>query len=357
VHDGLVVDTFTSRMLRGVGIVSAAAVALYLVAVGIDVLLLAFAGVLLALVLRGAALWVARVTHLGVGAALGAVVVLVAVLVGLVGWWIAPAVVEQTAQLVERVPEAVTHLRDSLARTAWGRAIAPYLPSVPALNPLARPFRAGSTLLATLGWLAGGVAGVALVAFIGLYLAAAPEVYRRGLLHLVPAPRRARTEAILGTLAGTLQWWLVGKVISMALIGSLTGVGLALLGIPLALALGVVAGLLNFIPYLGPLLSFVPAALLSLSQGLESLVWVLGLYVLVQAVESYVVTPLVQQQAVALPPAMVITAQVLLGVALGCLGLLLATPITAAVVVLVRELYIAEGRAAAPGRRCVGQIV
>jgi predicted PurR-regulated permease PerM len=140
----------------------------------------------------------------------------------------------------------------------------------------------------------------------------------------------------------------------MTLIGTLTGAGLAVLGIPLALALGVVAGLLNFIPYLGPLMSFMPAALLSLSQGAQTLLWVLGLYVLVQGLESYVVTPLIQQQAVALPPALLITAQVLLGVALGWLGLLLATPITAAIVVLVRELYVADAQDATAGRRRPG---
>ena len=340
-----------ARVLMVVGVVAGAAVALYLAVVGVDVLLLALAGVLLALLLRGAAAWVAHATRLGSGAALGVVVVTLLALVGLAGWWIAPAIVEQTVQLLQRVPEAVDDLRTMLERTTWGRAIAPYLPSPEALNPLQRPLRAGSTLLATLGWLAGGAAGVALVVFIGLYLAASPEVYRRGVLALVPATRRSRADRVLDVLGRTLQRWLVGKVVSMALIGTLTGAGLALLGIPLALALGVVAGLLNFIPYLGPLMSFVPAALLSLSLGVQTLLWVLGLYVLVQALESYVVTPLIQQQAVALPPALLITTQVLLGVALGWLGLLLATPITAAIVVLVRELYVGDTPGISSGRR------
>jgi predicted PurR-regulated permease PerM len=99
----------------------------------------------------------------------------------------------------------------------------------------------------------------------------------------------------------------------------------------------------------------VPAALLSLSQGVATLLWVLGLYVVIQGLESYVVTPLIQRQAVALPPALIITAQVLLGVAIGWLGLLLATPITAVVMVLVRELYARDGRERASARRAEGQ--
>jgi predicted PurR-regulated permease PerM len=117
--------------------------------------------------------------------------------------------------------------------------------------------------------------------------------------------------------------------------------------VPGALALGLVAALLNFIPYLGPVLSFLPAALLGLVQSGATFGWVLGLYVVIQGLESYVVTPLVQQEAVALPPAVIITAQVLLGVAVGWLGLLLATPLTAVVVVLLNELVIAAPRAAA----------
>jgi predicted PurR-regulated permease PerM len=189
-----------ARVLMVVGVVAGAAVALYLAVVGVDVLLLAFAGVLLALLLRGAAGWVTRVARLSAGAALGVVVVTLLALVAMAGWWIAPAIVEQTAQLLQRVPEAVADLRTMLERTAWGRAIAPYLPSPEALNPLQRPLRAGSTLLATLGWLAGGAAGVALVLFLGLYLAASPEVYRRGVLALVPASRRPRADAVLGVL-------------------------------------------------------------------------------------------------------------------------------------------------------------
>jgi predicted PurR-regulated permease PerM len=145
-----------------------------------------------------------------------------------------------------------------------------------------------------------------------------------------------------------MRRWLVGKVAGMLVIGGLTSAGLSLIGVPAALALGVVAGLLSFIPYLGPVLSLVPAALLALTQSPAMLAWVLALYVGIQTVESYVVTPLIQQEAVALPPGLIITAQVLLGVVVGWLGLLLATPLTACVVVLVDELY--PGDALSPRR-------
>jgi predicted PurR-regulated permease PerM len=128
----------------------------------------------------------------------------------------------------------------------------------------------------------------------------------------------------------------------MVLIGGLTALGLALIGVPLAITLGLVAGALNFVPYVGPLLSFVPAALIALLQGPHVVVWVLVLYVLVQVVESYLVTPLVQQRAVHLPPALIITAQVVLGLVFGGVGLLVATPLTAAAVIVVQLVYVED---------------
>jgi predicted PurR-regulated permease PerM len=319
--------------------VAAWGAALYLVVVGVDVLLLAFAGLLFALFLRGLATRASRLTGLAPTTALGVVVALLVGLVAIGGWLVAPAVVEQTGQLLQQLPQAVAGLRDQMEASSWARTLLPYIPSTEQLLSVERPLRAGSTVLATLGWAAGGAASVALVVFIGVYVAAAPRPYRRGFLYLVPERRQRRAERVLDALGHTLQRWLVGKVVGMLLIGSLTGIGLSVLQVPLALALGVFAGLLNFIPYIGPLMSFVPAALLATMQGADTLPWVVGLYLVIQGLESYVVTPLIQQQAVALPPALLISAQVLLGVAVGWLGLLLATPLTAGVVVLVRELY------------------
>jgi predicted PurR-regulated permease PerM len=181
-----------------------------------------------------------------------------------------------------------------------------------------------------------------IVVFVGLYVAADPDVYARGLVRLVPMPRRRRAREVLEALARTLRRWLVGKLLGMAVIAVATWAGLSLAGVPLALVLGLLAGLLNFVPYLGPMLSFVPALPLAIPEGATTVGWVLGLYVGIQMAESYLLTPLVDQQSVALPPALTITAQVLLGVLLGWLGLVLATPLTAAALVLVRMLYVED---------------
>ena len=189
-----------------------------------------------------------------------------------------------------------------------------------------------------LGALAYGVVFVAL----GLYLAIDPGVYVRGLVRLVPRPRRARVQEVLQEVGATLGHWLVGRIVSMGIVGGITTGGLWLLGVPLAPALGFLAALAEFVPNVGPFLAFVPALLLALTESTTRALAVLLLYLGVQGFESYVLTPLVEKRAVALPPALTITAQVLMAVLVGGLGLALATPLAAAALVLVRRLYVED---------------
>ena len=128
----------------------------------------------------------------------------------------------------------------------------------------------------------------------------------------------------------------------MAAIATVTAAGLAVIGVPLAIALGVLAGLLNFIPYLGPMLSFAPALLLALPEGAMATLWTLGLYVFVQALESYLLSPMLAQRTVWLPPALTILAQVAAGLVFGWMGIVLAAPLTAVALVLVKMLYVED---------------
>jgi predicted PurR-regulated permease PerM len=305
-----------------------------------DVLLVVFAGIIVALALRGAAEWLATRTRMPPAIAVAVVVLGVVALLAFAGWGLADEVARQFTELAERLPRAVREVAGRIERTSWGQLLLARLPDTQSVVSPTVVSRATGALAATLGVTAGALANVVIVVFIAVYASLDPGVYRRGIVRMVPGRGRRRAEQVLHVLAVTLRRWFVGRLVAMVIIGSLTALGLWLVGVPLALTLGLLAGLLNFVPYIGPLVSFVPAALLALVEGPTMLAWVGVLYVAVQTIESYVVTPMIEQHAVLLPPALTLTAQVLLGVVFGFPGLLLATPLTAAAITVVKLLYV-----------------
>jgi predicted PurR-regulated permease PerM len=190
--------------------------------------------------------------------------------------------------------------------------------------------------------MAGAAANIIVVLVVGIYLASRPDLYRTGLLKLFPRKRRRETDETLTAIARALRLWLLGQLAAMALVGCLTGVGLWLLGVPSALALGFLAGMAEFIPFVGPILSAVPAVLVALSQDATMALWVVGLYLLVQQIEGNVITPLVQQHAVDLPPAITLLAILAFGVLFGSLGVILATPLAVVVLVAIKKLWVRD---------------
>lgn len=181
---------------------------------------------------------------------------------------------------------------------------------------------------------------IVVIFFLGIYTAATPAIYRRGLVKLVPPAHRERASEVLSDLRVTLWRWILGRLFSMSVIGVATAIGLWLMGVPLPITMGVIAALLTFVPNIGPVLSVIPPLLLALPQGMMLGVYVVLFYLVLQLVESYLLTPLVQRYEVSLPPALTISVQLLMGVLAGILGLALATPLAAATTVLVKDLYI-----------------
>jgi predicted PurR-regulated permease PerM len=175
-----------------------------------------------------------------------------------------------------------------------------------------------------------------------LYFAADPKVYVNGITALVPPTRRTRIRGLLGQLGDTLWKWTLGRLASMAVIAVGASLGLWLLGIPLPITLGVLAGLLTFVPNIGGFLGVVLPSLLAFQEGPWTVVWVLVFFALLQVLESNVFTPLVQQHQVDVPPGLLLSAQLLMGALAGILGVAMATPIAAILLVIVRELYVVD---------------
>jgi predicted PurR-regulated permease PerM len=139
-----------------------------------------------------------------------------------------------------------------------------------------------------------------------------------------------------------LRLWLFGQIVAMVIVGVLTGAGLSLIGVPSALALGLLVGLAEFVPFLGPIFAAIPALLIAFNQGSQAALLTLALFVIVQQIEGYVVTPLVQQKVATLPAAVTLFAIVAAGVLFGIAGVVLAAPLTVVVYVLIKQLYVRE---------------
>ncbi|KAA0572722.1 AI-2E family transporter [Azospirillum sp. Sh1] len=290
-------------------------------------LLLIFTGVLFAILLQRLTGYVRRWTGLGHGLALAIVLLLLVLLVGGGVWLMGTSTAAQLGQLQEQVTKAMDMLPDG-----WRQRIMERGKEWPWMNQLSS-FASGLVYV---------VGDAVVVMFAALYLAASPGVYQRGVVLLVP-PRGQKRACEVMEVAGDSLWkWLIGQLVAMAAVGTMIGVGLWLLGIPSALALGMVAGLLEFIPLVGPFLAAVPALLIGFAQSPQDALWVAGLYLVIQQVEGNLITPLLQKRVVDLPPVVTIGAIAAGGVLFGIMGMFLATPIAVVVLVLVNLLYIED---------------
>ena len=322
---------FTRRALVAVGIVVLVVLAWRLA----DVFVLIFGGVLLATALRALSDPLNRYMPLSSRWSLGLVVTAVVAVLGLAGWTIGEQVALQLRELSDLLPEAMGRVRSWLERSPLGPVLLSMVQrsAEGARGAVSGLARFASTTL-------GAVANTVLMVFLALYLAADPGLYRRGLIRLVPHAGRERAAQALDAAGSALKKWLLGQLIAMIIVGLITGVGLWLLGIPLALSLGLIAGLLEFIPFVGPILSAIPAVLVALTQGGMSPLYVVLLYLAVQQIEGNLLMPLIQRWVVALPPALGLLGLVVFGLLLGVLGVLVATPLMVVVMVLTQKLYV-----------------
>jgi len=180
------------------------------------------------------------------------------------------------------------------------------------------------------------------VLVIGLYFALQPLSYQSGLLRLFPASEQKRVAHITAQAAHAIRRWLAGRIISMTLTGIGSALGLWLLDIPFALLLGLIAGLLTFIPYLGAIISAVPALLIALLQGYTALIYTAALYTGLHIIEGYVLAPMIQKRAVSIAPGFLLSAQVLGAAVAGVIGIALAAPIALVLSVVIQLGYVRD---------------
>jgi predicted PurR-regulated permease PerM len=330
---------YALRVAIAVGVVVIIGALLAVMWLTVDVLLLAFAGILLAVLLRGAANKLARHTTLSAGWSVLVVIVALMALIGAVGWFSASPVVQQADILVATMRQTAANLEQQVVRYQWGQWL---VQEISTINWMSRRMDVVGKMTGAISSVFGILVDAIIIFFIGLYVAVQPRVYIDAAIRLVHPAGRPRVQQLVAEIGNTLQWWLVGIMVTMLAVGVMSGIGLWLLGVPFPLALGILAAVLAFVPYLGAIVASVPAMLVAMIRGPEYALYVAGLYLGIHLVEGYLLSPLIQQRAVSLPPAFLLFAQIMLGILLGMMGIVLAAPITATLLVAVKMLYVED---------------
>lgn len=186
------------------------------------------------------------------------------------------------------------------------------------------------------------IGGIILIIFIAIYIGAEPRLYQKGMLHLVPHTARPRAKEVLTAIGMTLRRWLVSQLIAMVVIGVVTTITLKLLGVKAALSLGIIAGLLEFIPIAGPFLAAIPAVAMGFIDSPQKALFVAIAYVAIQQLENHVLIPVLMREGLDLPPLLTILGLALMGIVFGFLGMLVAVPLLAAIVVAIKLLYVED---------------
>jgi predicted PurR-regulated permease PerM len=329
----------TVRIVKTVTLAASAVMALFLLWYARRVVMLTFAGLLFGIFLQSIANWVASHLKLRYGWSLLLVVLTLVALLAGAGWLVGARIYSQFNMLSDELPKALSHLRDQLSGMIGGREITDQLPAPSEI------IQNNNLLNQLTGFTWGAfsvVAEIFVVLAVGLYGASQPELYRHGFVKLFPPAKRGKAKEIVDLVWTTLSRWVTAQIAAMAVVGSLTGAGLWLIGSQLPLALGLVAFGLSTIPNVGPFLSAMPAILLAWVQGPWFALEVIGLYIVVQVSESYAITPLIQLKATHLPPAVNILAVIFMGILGGFLGILIAAPLTITAIVLTKHLYVED---------------
>lgn len=320
----------SASALKITAIVFAILIALRFLWIAHAIFVVAFLGVLLGLPMARAVDWLQRFR---IRRGFGAPIVLLAGLGILfaIGAVIGPSIRDQTGELGRELPRALQSIQQ---RIGIDNAQA-------ATSILGSELRSATKFLfPVVSSVLGAIGGFVIVVFIAMYIAAEPGLYREGVLHLVPHAKRDRAREVLATLRDTLRQWLIARLMAMVLIGIITGSALAAMGVKAAAALGLLAGILEFIPFFGPVISAIPAIVIAFVDSPDKALWVAALYVAMQQLEGNVITPLLLERRLDIPPVLTVVAVASLGMVFGVLGMLIAEPLLAAILVTTKMLYV-----------------
>ncbi len=307
----------------------------------INFFLLVFAGVFFSVLLNYLSNHLSALIKLRYSLSLILVLLLMAgFIVGLV-FLIGPSVSKQMREMVDKIPEMLNNLKDQALQTEIGQTIFKQIPEDPE-KLVSDKGKVFSQLMGSFASFVGSLVNFFVIIVTGIFLASTPALYTKGFIKLFPVSFRDRLKEVMDKTHTTLSLWMWAKLISMAVVGVSSAIGLVLLDIPMPYALALIAAVFSFIPNIGPYLSLAPAVLVAFTQGADKALYVVILYFSIQIVESYLITPLIEKKMVSLPPALTLFWQIIMALMTGIIGIMLAAPILAAIMVIVGELYIKD---------------
>jgi len=324
---------YSTKVWQTVAIVALLVVGILIVRVAFNVLLMALAGALIAVYFHGLGDLIQKKTKLSRRYAMFISIAGTFIVIGLLFWFIGAKIQSQVAQLNHNLPRNINTAKAKLSRSAVGQKLLDFSSGNNSDKLTATVQTFFSTSFGVLG-------DMYIILFLGIFFTANPSLYKDGLLVLVPDNKKPAGRAIIDRISLSLKGWLKGMLLSMVLITILIAVGLSIMGIPAALVLGLITGILEIVPNFGPLLAMIPGVLLAFTIGPNTAIIVALIYIVSQTIVVNIVTPLIQKKMINMPPALTLISQLIMGTLSGALGIILAVPLLAMLIIVIDELYV-----------------
>ena len=325
--------SYTQKVWQTVAIVALLVVAILIARVAFNVVLMVMAGTLISTYFHGLGDLIERKTKLKRRFAMLISVIGSIAILGVLLWFMGTKIQQQVTELSSTLPHTISNVKAKLSTSPIGQKI---LDSTAGDNSQKMMSTAQSFFSTSFGV----IGDMYIIMFLSIFFTANPNLYKNGILLLMPKEKKPLGEHIMNRISLSLKGWLKGMMVSMVLVTVLISVGLTIIGMPVAMVLGLITGILELVPNLGSLLAMIPGVLLALTVSTKTGVIVALLYITSQTITANIVNPLIQKKLIKLPPALTLISQLIMGALSGALGIILAVPLLAIVIILVDELYV-----------------
>lgn len=326
--------TYIQKVWQTVGIVALLVSAILIARVAFSVILMILAGSLISTYFHGLADLIQRRTKWTRRPAMLCGVLSTFIISVALIWFMGTKIEQQVKQLSETLPVTVQHLKASMAKSDLGQKI---------LDATGGDDDGGKLLNTARSFFTttfGVLGDLYIILFLGIFFTVNPSLYKDGVMMLVPPTRKELGNHILNRISSSLKGWLKGMMVSMVLVTIMISIGLTIIGIPAAMVLGLLTGLLEIVPTLGSTIAMVPGVLLGLTVSTNTAIFVAVVYIISQTITANIVNPLIQKKMTNLPPALTLISQLIMAAVSGVMGIIMAVPLLAIAVILVDELYV-----------------